>query len=357
MTYHAEKDSDNIARVREQLLLLPAFVREFDTNLSNRNLSTRTRLGYMYDLVMFFDYLTHLNKFQGKKPLDFIVQDLDEVTRLDVEGYLAKFDLSPQGEANKGDKLKARRLASLRSFYNYYTKGGVIRTNPAAITATPKLSKKEVVSLTQEEVARLLTCVETGEGLPPRQRAFAQKTRLRDKAILITLLGTGIRVSECVGLDLSNVNFYDASFQVIRKGGDEDTVYFGDEVQYALEDYIDNERDLLKPETSALFVSSTHGRLTDRAIENLVVKYTQAAGITKHITPHKCRSTFATNLYDETNDVYMIKDALHHKSLETSKHYINGAEMRKRKASRVGDTLFEGFREESKQQSTGVTDE
>ena len=89
-----------------------------------------------------------------------------------------------------------------------------------------------------------------------------------------------------------------------------------------------------------LFVSASHGRLTDRAIENLVKKYADAAGITKHITPHKCRSTFATNLYSETNDVYMIKDALHHKSLETSKHYINGALERKKKAAKVAGSLF-----------------
>lgn len=343
MSYHSEIDFENIQKIGDLLLLMPPFVRQFDTSMSNRNLSTRTRLNYMYDLNMFFTYLTHLEQFQGKKPVDFTVSDMDLVQRADVENYLKTFDVSQRdslGYANKADKLKARRLASLRSFYNYYCRGGDIRTNPAAITSSPKLHKKEIVSLTSEEVARLIGCADTGTGMTERQKKLTGKTRLRDKAILMTLLGTGMRVSECVGIDLKDVNFYDACFQVIRKGGDEDLVYFGQEVEDALHDYIDNERKLLKPETPALFVSASHGRLTDRAIENLVKKYADAAGITKHITPHKCRSTFATNLYSETNDVYMIKDALHHKSLETSKHYINGALERKKKAAKVAGSLF-----------------
>ena len=343
MTYHLEKDAENLEKIHELLLLMPSFVRSFDTSLSNRNLSTRTRLGYMYDLNMFFVYLTHVSQFEGKKPLDFVLSDLDLVSRQDVENYLSTFDRSQrdkEGYANKADRVKARRLASLRSFYNYFCKGGEIRTNPAAVTASPSLKKKEVVSLTPEEVTRLLRCIDTGDGLSERQKPYAQKTRLRDKAILMTLLGTGMRVSECVGMDLRDVDFYEASFRVIRKGGDEDIVFFGPEVEDALQAYIDQERELYKPNTPALFVSTAHGRLTDRAVENLVTKYASAAGITKHITPHKCRSTFATTIYNETNDVYMIKDALHHKSLETSKHYINGAKVRKRKASQVVSSLF-----------------
>ena len=344
MSYHSEKDYENIQKIEALLLLLPPFVRQFDTSLSNRNLSTRTRLNYMYDLNLFFEYLTGLETFKGRKPVQFDMQDLDLVSRSDVENYLKQFDISHRdhaNSANKSDKLKARRLASLRSFYNYFCRGGDIQTNPASITASPKLHKKEIVSLSPEEVSRLLLCAQTGQGLSDHQRQLTAKTRLRDTAILVTLLGTGMRVSECVGIDMKDVNFYEACFRVIRKGGDEDLVFFGPEVEDAVQSYLEHERKLLKPDTSALFVSTTHGRLTDRAIQNLVKKYADAAGIVKPITPHKCRSTFATNLYNETNDVYMIKDALHHKSLETSKHYVNGALERKKRAARVASTLFE----------------
>ena len=344
-SYHSETDLRNSKKIRELLKELPDFVRQFDVSMSNASKSTRTRVNYMYDYLLFFQYLGSEGILEGKNNVkDFTVSDLEKLKRTDIENYLQTFDFSRREKAetqNNAENLKARKLASLRSLYNYFCSNGDIAANPAAVTPMPKIHSHEVVALDADEVSRILHAVDTGEGLASeRQVKLAARTRLRDKAILCTLLGTGIRISELVGLDLLDVDFNNASLQLIRKGGDYDEAYFGEDVEQALMDYIDNGREMLQPDCDALFISSSHGRLTDRAVENMVAKYVRAAGITKHVKVHTLRASYATELYRETNDVYMVKDALHHSSLNTSKHYVSGVEERKRKAAKAVKGLF-----------------
>lgn len=125
-----------------------------------------------------------------------------------------------------------------RSMYKYYLRKGYISTNPAALVDTPKIHDKNIIRLEANEVANLLDEVETGENLTERQQKFHEKTKIRDLAIITTLVGTGIRVSECVGLNIDDINFDNFSFVITRKGGKEAEIYFGDEVAEALSDYL-----------------------------------------------------------------------------------------------------------------------
>ena len=114
----------------------------------------------------------------------------------------------------------------------------LISKNPAALVDFPKLHKKEIIRLDPNEVKDLLNNIENGEGLTKKQLEYQNKTKVRDLAIITLLLGTGIRVSECVGLDKNNIDFKNNGILIKRKGGYEDIVYFGEEVHKALTDYI-----------------------------------------------------------------------------------------------------------------------
>ena len=197
---------------------------------------------------------------------------------------------------------------------------------------------KAIVRLDVDEVAQLLDEVESGEKLSSRQQKYHDRTKTRDLALLTLLLGTGIRVSECVGLDITDIDFKNNGIKVHRKGGAEVMVYFGDEVMDALAEYME-ERMLVTPvegHGNALFLSLQNKRITVRAVENLVKKYSQLVTNVKKITPHKLRSTYGTTLYQETGDIYLVADVLGHKDVNTTrKHYAALEEDRRKRAGRV----------------------
>ena len=151
------------------------------------------------------------------------------------------------------------------------------------------------------------------------------------------LLGTGIRVSECVGLDMEDVDFKNNGIKIHRKGGAEVIVYFGDEVRKALIDYAVERQKITAADGSvnAFFLSLQNKRITVRAVENLVKKYSKLVTTLKNITPHKLRSTYGTNLYRESGDIYLVANVLGHKDVNTTrKHYAAIDDDAKRKAAK-----------------------
>jgi len=338
--YHENVNIRNELHLRQLLSELPPFCKQFFIGIEATTAS-RTRIAYAYDLACFFDYLHENNpKCNKMKIIEFPITILDQITPMDIEEYLYHLKLyEKDGVAHTNDErgLK-RKLASLRTFYNYFFKKELIDTNPAVKVDMPKIHDKAIVRLDIDEVVQLLDEVESGESLTARQQMYHQRTKTRDLALLTLLLGTGIRVSECVGLDLDDVDFKNNGIKVHRKGGAEVMVYFGDEVLEALLNYIE-ERKCITPvdgHTNALFLSLQNKRITVRAVENLVKKYSKLVTNVKKITPHKLRSTYGTTLYQETGDIYLVADVLGHKDVNTTrKHYAALEEDRRKKAGRV----------------------
>jgi len=235
------------------------------------------------------------------------------------------------------ERAKARKLSSLRSFFKFLHKQEYLPSNVAALVDIPKLNDKAIIRLEPNEVADLLDLVENGDGLTDRQKAYHETTKLRDVAILTLFLGTGIRISELVGIDLTDVDFENNAFVVTRKGGNEDILNFGDEVHAALSDYF-AVREKLTPlpgNERALFLSMQMRRINVRSVELLVKKYAKLAAPLKKITPHKLRSTYGTMLYHETEDIYLVADVLGHKDVNTTrKHYAASSEEHKRIAAK-----------------------
>ena len=169
-----------------------------------------------------------------------------------------------------------------------------------------------------------------------QQLHYHEKTKIRDVALLTLLLGTGMRVSECVGIDLQDIDFKNNGIKIRRKGGYEAVIYFGDEVETALYDYLEQRNHIMPAEghENALFLSLQNKRISVREVEKLVKKYSSLVTNLKKITPHKLRSTYGTSLYRETGDIYLVADVLGHKDVNTTrKHYAAIEEERRRKAA------------------------
>lgn len=259
---------------------------------------------------------------------------------MDIEEYLeyCSYYVKDGKEYMNDERGKARKLASLRSFYNYFFRNELIEKNPAALVPMPKLHEKEIIRLEADEVALLLDEVESGENLTKQQLYYHQKTKVRDIALLTLLLGTGIRVSECVGIDLQDIDFKNNGIKIRRKGGYEAVIYFGEEVETALLDYLEQRNHIIPAEgnENALFLSLQNKRISVRAVEKLVKKYASLVTNLKKITPHKLRSTYGTSLYRETGDIYLVADVLGHKDVNTTrKHYAAIEDDRRRMAANV----------------------
>ncbi len=338
--YHDIKSIENTTKMREIVSQLPGFCRQYFRGIEERA-SARTRLAYAYDLRVFFEFLQARNALlRGKDLKDFRIDILEMLTAEDLEEYMEYLNYYEKDgkEYTNDERGKARKLSALRSMYNYFHVHEIIEKNPAAIVKTPKIHEKEIIRLDADEVALLLDQVDSGDSMSARQKTYHEKTRTRDLALMTLLLGTGIRVSECVGLDVGDVDFKNDGIKVRRKGGYETIVYFGTEVEDALLDYMD-ERDFMIPEPGhedALFLSLQNRRITVRAVENLVKKYSKLVTTVKKITPHKLRSTYGTTLYKETGDIYLVADVLGHKDVNTTRrHYAAMEDERRRSAANV----------------------
>lgn len=344
-TYQERSNMDNQKKLRAVMAELPHFTGTFFRGIEPRT-SVRTRLGYAYDLRIFFEFMRENNPvFASYATRDVPMSILDEIKALDIEEYLEYLKLYERDGKTytNTEKGLSRKLASLKTFYNYFFRKELIFTNPASLINAPKLHEKNIIRLDVDEVARLLDHVESGEKLTKRQQAFHEKTKVRDLALLTLFLGTGIRVSECVGLDLNDVDLDNNGIRIIRKGGNEVVVYFSDEVRDALLSYLEERENITAQpgHENALFLSLQRKRMTVRSIENLVKKYSRTVTTMKNITPHKLRSTYGTSLYRETGDIYLVADVLGHKDVNTTKKHYAALEDNRRRMAANAVTLRE----------------
>ena len=338
--YNEEQDRENTLKMREVLKTLPGFTRQFFRGIEPNTLP-RTRLAYAYDLRVFFEWLHDANStLKNTEIPDFKIDVLQSVRKEDLEEYLEYLTYyEKDGRVFTNDERgKSRKLSSLRKMFHYFYCSELLEEDVAEKVPLPKLHEKTIIRLEPDEVATLLDQVEDGSGLTEREKKFNEKTRVRDVALLTLMLGTGIRVSECVGLDLNDVDFKDNGIHIHRKGGNEENVYFSDEVAAALRRYI-GERSRIVPapgHENALFLSLQNRRITVRAVERLGKKYASRVTTLKKITPHKLRSTYGTELYRETGDIYLVADVLGHKDVNTTrKHYAAIQEDRRRLAAKA----------------------
>lgn len=337
-SYHKQVAKKNELKLRELRSSLPSFCDRFFRGIEPTTAS-RTRIAYAIDLKVFFNYVqTQIDRFKSRNIYTSDITLLDEINCYDIENYLDYLKVYTNEEGitltNDENGLK-RKLSAVRSMYRYFYYHHEVSGNPASQVAVPKIHEKAIIRLDENETAELLDTVEYGLGGSEHQQVFHEKNKERDLAMITLLLGTGIRISECIGLDLADIDFDNDRIKVTRKGGNEAYVYFGSEVREALMDYYGKRSSLTAAagHENALFLSNRLTRMTVRNAEVLVKKYAKSAVALKKITPHKLRSTYGTQLYKETGDIYLVADVLGHKDVNTTRrHYAAIEEERRRSA-------------------------
>ncbi len=339
LPYHKQMDIQYTQKLRQLIAALPPYARDFFRGIEPRT-SSRTRIAYAYDLSVFFQFLHEKNPVLAQKDItEITLAELEEVTPKDIEEfmeYLKYYDAADDSARYNESQGVKRKISSVKSFYRYFYEKMDIEKNPAALVRLPRIHGKQIVKLDVNEIVLFLDSVEKGDSLTPKQKQFHEKTKVRDLAIMTLLLGTGIRVSECVGLDIPDIDFDNGGIKIHRKGGKEVMVYFGEEVELALLDYLE-ERLLLIPVSgheNALFLSLQKKRIGVRTVENMVHKYASSVTSVKNITPHKLRSTYGTQLYQETGDIYLVADVLGHSDVNTTRRHYAALEDERRRSAR-----------------------
>ena len=343
--FSTERNKQYTLKIHEIIKELPPACGEFFRGIEP-NSSVLTRYNYALDLRLFFRFLmdTELCRdLDSMRQIDYKI--LNNVESDHIERFLEYISFYPDEKSENeesfitnSDRGRARKLSAVRSFFKYLYKKGRISNNAPSLVDTPKIHDKPIIRLEPDEIYNLLQSVEQGTGLTETQKRFHKLTGTRDTAIITLFLGTGMRISELVGIDMDDLNFMSNEVRITRKGGNEDVLVFGGEVRSALLNYL-IEREAMHPaegHENAFFLSLQKKRVSVRSVELLVKKYAKIAAPLKKISPHKLRSTYGTMLYGETGDIYLVADVLGHRDVNTTrKHYAAISENRRREAAEV----------------------
>ena len=321
MHLSSREQTDEYFNEKSQKLLekMPSYVKDYIRAIHNR-ISPRTKYEYLKDIESFIEY--YVTVFQT-------YPTLDELNALDKKSFEIYFEhienYSRNGQKRKNGRVSIKRkMSALRNFFDYLFKNELINSAEIRKVEMPKLSKKQITYLDKDESKDLINTVKNGTSMTKKEKEYHDILYTRDLAILYLLLSTGIRVSECAELDIDDIDLKKCSVLITRKGGSQSIVYFSDEALPHLQEYMELRQAQDTHDEKALFLSSRKKRMSVRTIEIMIKKYAQKAVPLKKITPHKLRATYATNLYEETNDIYLVAEMLGHKDVKTTKeHYAN----------------------------------
>ncbi len=343
---HNKSDKpDNIVKKENDIYMeceaiqheLPNFLRPYFAYLKG-NVLPMTRLAYLHDIRFFMNYLireTDLTK--ASIPKEIKSEELNNIVAADINLYI---DYCRKYMVDDGDtvtvfennnKSLARKKSSVSVLFKQLYRDGIVDNNitdgfdPIRVA---KPGEREIKALQDDEVMIMLDAVTNGTGLTDHERTYWEKTKLRDKAILVMFVTYGLRLSELQQLNISSFNFSRGEFKIYRKRGKESIMPLNRSVEMVLNDYISGERNTVIPENStaedALFLSLQGKRITERAIRELVKKYTSIALNTSRragYSPHKLRATAATSLIGRGNSIYDVAALLDHEQVTTTQLY------------------------------------
>lgn len=332
-----KKENDIYLECEELESQLPKFLRGFFSYLKG-NVLPATRLAYLHDIRFFFKYLIEETDLTDAKTTDKIkLSDLEQVKAVDVNmfiDYCRKYKVDT-GDAiyiyENSNKSLARKKSSISVMFKQLYRDELLSKNitdgfdPIRV---PKPGEREIKALQDDEVMIMLDAVSNGTGLTDHEHAYWEKTKKRDKAILIIFLTYGLRLSELQQLNISSFNFNRGEFKIYRKRGKESIMPLNNSATAVIHDYIDNERasdsSLSEEHRDALFLSLQGRRMTERQIRELVKKYTSIALNTTRkagYSPHKLRATAATSLIGRGNSIFDVAALLDHEQVTTTQLY------------------------------------
>lgn len=327
MNYKEETQIKNQQKLNIFLEELPGFCRTYFNGRENR-LSAVTAVSYASNLRIFFEYLHDNNGyFKNRAISTYTLEDISLLRSEDIEEFAhwMRFHEKDGRIYRSSQATIEHYLSSISCLYTYYIKRNHLAYNPVDAIDRSKKVKKEIIRLEGDEKRQFVESVQHGTGLSNRQLKFHKKNSIRDTTIIQLFLDTGMRISELVGINLTDINFEKHCVSIIRKGGNQQLIYFSDEVEELIKECI-NDRHSYRPldEEQALFLNRDGNRLSVRSVEILTKKYVKSSAIgNDKITPHKLRSTFATDMLNATGDIELVSEQLGHSSLNTTKVYAD----------------------------------
>lgn len=346
-THNKSDRPDNVVEKENEIFIkcsrleseLPSFMRSYFSYLRG-NVLPMTRLSYLHEVKFFFNYLINETDLtSAEKPSQIKADELNELTAADINlfiDYCRRYvvdDGSSITVYENNNKTLARKKSCISVLLKQLYRDGIITKNITDAfdpIRVPKPGEREIKALQDDEVMIMLDAVSTGSGLTPHEKAYWEKTKLRDKAILTVFVTYGLRLSELQQLNVSSFNFSRGEFKIYRKRGKESIMPINRSVEMVVQDYISNERASVlsrnEEDTDALFLSLQGKRITERAIRELVKKYTSIALGTSRsggYSPHKLRATAATSLIGRGNSIYDVQALLDHEQVTTTQLYAS----------------------------------
>lgn len=332
-----EKENDIYLECEKIQKELPSFLRSYFSYLKG-NVLPMTRLAYLRDVKFFFNYLISETDLTEAQTTSKVTSDeLDKIEAADINLFIdhCRKYMVDDGDTvtvyENNNKSLARKKSSISVLFKQLYRDGHISRNitdgfdPIRV---PKPGEREIKALQDDEVMIMLDAVTNGTGLTDHERRYWEKTKLRDKAILMLFVTYGLRLSELQQLNVSSFNFSRGEFKIYRKRGKESVMPLNRSVIMVLDDYLSTERKTVTAHNNAsedaLFLSLQGKRITERAIRQLVKKYTSIALGTSRDTgysPHKLRATAATSLIGRGNSIYDVAALLDHEQVTTTQLY------------------------------------
>ena len=316
-----DKDKRLEEKIKTQLVECPDLIQRYMRSIW---LTKEATTKYVY-----LSYLKHFYKFLCDNGIDIMA-----VKPMDIDYYISEAVQGKDGKTN-GFQIINARLTAIINFYDFLVENQLITFNPCSNKKKLKTEKKTTVTyMTPDEVNKLKWFIKHGS---TRYKKYVD----RDLAIVELGCSTGLRVSAIINIDMEDIDFEERSIWVVEKGGIKKQVFFGENTEKALLQWIKTRREIVGNEDiKPLFISKLKKRMSKEAINDMLKSATREAGINKNITPHKMRSTCGMNLYGATGDIKLTQDVLGHANISNTMIYVKATEEQKKAAANILDSLY-----------------
>ena len=327
MSGRKENENKMKDKLEWKLTNYPSYLKSFYYSMADKSYTTKN--AYINNIIHFLDFVDY--------EFNIDTNDVDELNKIkpsNINIYISSMD-------NLSNGTKAGRLYAIKSFFDFLVNDEHVKSNPVAKVKIPKDNEEHKITfLTKKEIGIIKKNIEKGVG-SPRARAKSAQFKKRDYAIIMLALSLGLRVTSLTEINISDIDFDKNEIKIVVKGNKIRRVKFSDNIKTVLNDWLFDRRFIMGDylsNTDALFVSERKIRISAHTVAEIVKKYTY--NIDKHITPHKLRSTCATNVYNATGDIYLTADILGHANIANTRRYAQISDERKEKAASAMDKIL-----------------
>ena len=323
MAGRKEHEKRVIKKIDDKISDLPSYMKGFYYSLISKSYTTRE--AYINKTCAFINFLNNNLGFDTSN-----VNCFNNVKPSMINMYINSLE-------NISNSSKANYLYAAKNFFEYLVNDEIINNNPFDKISIPKDNKEHKITYLDKKEIKLIENNIKNSYKTSRTEKWAK----RDYAIIILSLSLGLRVTSVTEIDVDDIDFENRKIKVVEKGNKIRELLFSEEIKDVLLDWMEDREVLLSPhihKVRALFISNRKTRMTSKSIYNIVIKYTE--NIDKHITPHKLRSTCATNVYNKTGDIYLTADVLGHSNISNTRRYAQISEERKKRAAEAMDDIL-----------------